>query len=124
MTPAYTYAILALSLIMMAGCASDNNALKDYEKQKLDPVLQQLIKNPEEAPTNALNVNRNAEGHSRYDVILYGSDADSLRKAGIPIQSVIDTIMTAQLTIEQIRKAASLSSVRSVRHAKKSYPNN
>jgi len=64
MTPAYTYAILALSLIMMAGCASDNNALKDYEKQKLDPVLQQLIKNPEEAPTNALNVNRNAEGHS------------------------------------------------------------
>ena len=108
----------------MMGCASGRVTLKSYEKEKLDPALQNLVINKGDVDSSMYNRSTNKEGNTVFDVILRSNDPDAVRSAGIPIQSVVRDIITAQLTVKQIRKAASLDAVKSIQNAAKHYPNN
>jgi hypothetical protein len=55
-------------------------------------------------------------------VIIKSNDPQQLQENGIPFNSVSGNIVTARLTIDQIRKAASLTSVQYIESGSTNYP--
>lgn len=115
---------LLSAFIFLMACASGRVSLKPYEKEKLDPALQNLVINKGKVDSSIYNKSTNREGETVFDVIIRSDDPEAVRKAGIPVQSVVRNIITAQLTVEQIRQAAALDAVTSIQNAAKHYPNN
>jgi hypothetical protein len=116
------YMIFFLLLVsgIFVSCSSGNNLTKQ-EKSKLDPSLQRLLKDEVIADKN-YNVRVAENGSKMYGVIIRCSDATQLEQAGIPVNSVSGDIITAKLSIEQIRKVVTLPAVSSVENSTKSYP--
>jgi len=63
------------------------------------------------------------DGVKEYEVIIRSNSTEELRSAGIKIQSVFGNVLTACLTLSELRKILSLPSVRSVENGSKNYPN-
>jgi hypothetical protein len=98
--------------VMMASCAG-SPPLTDAEKAKLDPVLLRLLQK-ESVPEGRLDVVRRPDGEEEFGVILRCTDPAILREQGIRVGSVFGEVVTARMTVHEIRKILALPQVRSV----------
>lgn len=62
------------------------------------------------------------DGTTVYSVILRSDQPAALREAGLPVNSIQGEIVTARLSIEQIRKAARLEAVRKIENPAQTGP--
>jgi len=94
--------------------------LTDQERLKLDQQLQSLFeKNPQET---FLDVSRRSNGEKEYGVIIRASNAEEIRAQGVQVGSVYGDVITARITVGELRKILSLQSVRAVQNGSKNYP--
>ena len=108
-------AVLLLGLLMSLlafACTAEHATLTDVEKQKLDPCLQSLVQGTPRC--KQYDTYTREDGTLLYGVIIRSDDADALRDAGLTLGSVLGSIITARLTVEDIRKAAGLEAVRAI----------
>jgi hypothetical protein len=93
-------------------CAS-GNLLTESERAKLDPPIRQLL---EEGRTDdaRLNVVTLPDGAKEYAVIIRSDRPAEIRSLGITITSVIDDMIVAHASVDELRKLVSLPSVRAV----------
>jgi hypothetical protein len=110
--------LLIIAGIMMA-CSSGTNLTKE-EKSKLDPSLQRLLQDSD-VPDSQYNVIVKEDGSKIYGVIIRSNNPQELENAGIFINSIQGDIITAKLTLTEIRKVAALQSVSAVENSSKSY---
>lgn len=114
-------AFLFLSLLGMGACTNSESALTDSQREKLDPALQRLVEGGD--PTmDRYSTSESDDGTTVYSVILRSDDPSALREAGLPINSVRGDIVTARLTVSQIREAARLDAVRRIENPSQMSP--
>lgn len=104
------FVMIALSL---SGCWGSEPALTTHQLQKLDPALRTLLE--EDRSEHDLPSSTRPDGTVVYSVFLRTSDVDAVRNAQIPINSTSGDILTARLSIDQIRRAARVEAVTSIR---------
>jgi len=104
----------------MFGCSS-KEILTEAEKEKLDYQLQRLMTG-EVVADNLFNVYTDESGNKRYGVVITASDPEALGRNGIPINSVSGQIITAKLTLDEIRKVLNIPGVKSIQNTSKNYP--
>ncbi|PEN11470.1 hypothetical protein CRI94_15675 [Longibacter salinarum] len=113
--------LIVLSLLLCASACGNGASLTDDEMSKLAPPLQQLVQGEDPSSLPGLDTSTR-EGETVYAVMLRVSDAEAVREAGIPLNSVMGSVATARLTIEQIKTSARLSSVSRVEPSGRSTP--
>ena len=84
-------------LFILASCAKPTVA----QQQKIDPVLLAQLKG--QSPK--------ADSVVYYPCIIYTKEPEKVRKAGIHLNSVLPTFVTAQLTAKQIFKLIKLAPI-------------
>lgn len=93
--------------------------LSQDEMNKLDPGLRQLLTQP--GPSDAsYDVSVRADGVKEYGVIIRSSSAQDLRDAGIQVGSIVGDIITARVSVEELRRIVSMPGVRAVEQANRS----
>lgn len=99
-----------------AGCAGDaaEEALTDKEKGTLDRSLQSLVRGDTSAGEEAL-VGTTENGEGVYGVLIRVGDREAFREGTIPVNSWSGSLATARLTVDQIRRAAKMEAVESIR---------
>lgn len=103
------------------GCAGGSQSLTNSQLQKLDPALKRLVQG-ESRGMDRYSTSKRDDGTMVYSVILRSSKPEALRQAELPINSVKGDIITARLTIAQIRKAARLKVVRKIENPTRTRP--
>lgn len=92
--------------------------LSQEEMAKLDPGLRQLF--AQSAPgDSSYDVSVRPGGVKEYGVIIRSDSPQDLRDAGINVGSVFGDIITARVSVEELRRVVSLPAVRSVQQANK-----
>jgi len=97
-------------MLMAASACGGAEALSSEEMDKLSPALQRVVQGDEPPPLSDL-VTATRDGETVYAVILRVTDAQAVREAGIPLNSVQGSVATARLTVDQIRDAARVTEV-------------
>ena len=105
--------------ILAVGCASSR--LSDQERSKLDPQLAKLLSG-EQVSESVLDASLRADGAKEYGVIIRSTDVQALRSAGIRIGSVLGNVITARVTLAELRTVVSLPTVRAVEIGSRNYP--
>jgi len=95
---------------------SDPKPLTATEKKRLGPTLQRLLR-ADSLALNRLDPVTTRDGSPVYEVFIECDDPTELRDAGLPLTSVQGALITARLTVDQIRTAATMEAVRSIRAA-------
>ena len=113
------FQILAPCLLLLS-CSSSSN-LSDLERSKLDPPLLILVESGT-ALESSFDSGVRSDGEKEYGVIIRSSNVEELKSAGIRIGSVFGDVITARVTVNELRKIVSLSSVRAVTAGSKNYP--
>ena len=115
---------IIVSLFLISGfilaCSSGANLSRE-EKSKLDPALQKLLGDEDVSDKN-YNVIIKEDGSKLYGVIIKSTDALELENAGIFLNSISGNIITAKLSVQEIRKVVVLPTVISIENSSKSYP--
>ncbi len=106
----FRFLFLALGAFAMQ-CGSGRD-LAPNELAKFDMKLRPLVEGTG-APGSECDSTVGADGITAYRVILRGN-ADDLRARGIPLVSSLGDVCTASLTVDQLREAARVPSVRSL----------
>ncbi|MEJ2636479.1 MAG: hypothetical protein P8184_14450 [Calditrichia bacterium] len=112
----------SIPALLMTDC-SPKSRLTPEAKAKLDPSLQKLLMTGKGDP-NHYGINTLPDGSRVYSVIIRTNDPEALRKAGIKVGSVFGDVVTARLTIKELRKVAEMPAVRSIENSTKNYPSN
>lgn len=116
-------ASLGLFLLSLStGCANSTQTLTNPQMQKLDPALQRLVQG-ETRSMDQFSASERDDGTTVYSVILRSEQPEALREAGLPINSVQGSIVTARLRIAQIREAATLEAVQNIENPTQHDPN-
>ena len=110
---------LLLGTVFLLGCP--RAALTDREMAKLDPPLQRLVAEGSAAESD-YDVSIRSGGEKEYGVIIRSANAEELRSAGIPINTVMGDVITARLTISELKKVLTIPSVRALQNSSKNYP--
>ena len=111
-----------MSMIVMFMSCSSSSKLSKIEMEKLDPALQKLVLGENVSDTK-YNVRVQEDGTKIYGVIISSTNPKELTDIGITPNTVTGEIITAKLTIEEIRKVVLLQTVKSVKNVSKSYSN-
>lgn len=94
--------------------SSSASTLTDAQKKRIGPRLRRLIRGEEAGPRPVEAVGTRGDAPV-YGIIIYCDDAGALRDAGIPLSTVQGEIISARLTINQIREAATIEVVDAIR---------
>lgn len=99
-----------------------SDSLTDADRSRLGPVLRRLVTGDttEMAPIESQRlkpVGRRG-GKKVYPVLIEGTGVDALQKAGLSHVSEAGGLVTARLTADQIRQAASIEDLRRIRVSK------
>ncbi|MGM0705483.1 MAG: hypothetical protein ACQETP_06150 [Bacteroidota bacterium] len=95
--------------------------MTEAQMEKLAPALQCIVN--DEAPAGRpLRTETRADGVTVYPVILRVTDADAVRQAGIPLNSVQGRVATARLSASELRQAAQLDTVKRINPSGQSFP--
>lgn len=107
--------LFALSTLV-GGCAGGavEGALTDKEKNTLDRALQRLVQG-DTSDVEQGRVGMTEEGRGIYAVFIHVNDREAFRESAIPVNSWSGSIATARLTVEEIRRAARMEVVESIR---------
>lgn len=111
--------LLLLAAVVSIHCHSSSE-LSQSEQQKLDPALQRLIAG-EPLPIDRYATSSRGDT-TVYSVLITTNDVEQLRAADLPVGSVTGDVVTARLTVDEIRRATSLSSVRSIENPSRAQP--
>ena len=114
------WTIIASLLLILVGCLSTTE-LTEVERQKLDPPMLMLLRGEAVAESD-FDASLRKDGTREYAVIIRSKNADEVKSAGIQLGSVFSDVITARVTISELRKILSLSSVRAVQTSSKNYP--
>jgi len=114
------WTIIASLLLILVGCLSTTE-LTEVERQKLDPPLLMLLRGEAVAESD-FDASLRKDGTREYAVIIRSKNADEVKSAGIQLGSVFSDVITARVTIAELRRILSLSSVRAVQASSKNYP--
>jgi hypothetical protein len=90
------------------------DSLTQTQQNRLGPSLQRFLTGDSMATGNIVAEGEQRNGEKVFAVIIRSDDADALRDAGIPLNSVAGSIITARLTADEILRVSSMPSVRSV----------
>jgi hypothetical protein len=112
--------ILAFCCLGFFACSTSMH-LTESERSKLDPALATLVQG-ESVSESDYDAHLRSDGTKEYSVIIRSDNVDELKSAGIRIGSTVNDIITARVTIQELRKVLGLSSVRAVQNSSKSYP--
>jgi hypothetical protein len=115
-----TRLITAALMLSLCGCSITSDLSKE-ERAKVDPAIMRLLSGIE-FDEKDYDVGVRPDGVKEYEVIIRANQTEELQSAGIKIQSVFGNVLTARLTLPELRKILSLSSVRSVENGSKNYP--
>ncbi|NBC87341.1 MAG: S8 family serine peptidase [Bacteroidetes bacterium] len=122
----YIPLLLALLLFVPSGAFAQDSAPEADAMQRLSGGFQVLMGRTDASKRAGasglpLILQKTAledeAGEVRYPAIIRTSDAAALRRAGIPVNSVLGSIVTARLTAEDIRTAAGISSIQRIQPA-------
>lgn len=113
---------LLLSFVFLSSC-SQSIRLTPKEQTKLDPKLQMLLEGKNVVDTD-YDMTTRTDGAKEYGVIVRGASANDVREAGIRVGSVVGEIMTARVTLSELRTLCDLKSVRSIQNSGRDYPQN
>ena len=110
-----------------AGDAADSTgapaALTEAQWQKLDHALQLLFREGPGNPFFSYQVHEREGGETTYGVLLRTSDPKALAEADLPLGTPSSKIVTARLTLEEIRRATQLEAVVSISNPSEARPN-
>lgn len=109
--------IFLLSIFLVAGCTSTKIPTHD-EMGKLDPQLKQLFTGDKPVESD-YTISYREDGSKEYGVIIRSSNVSEIRAAGIPVGSVFGDVITARLTLVELRRVLALPSVRAVQNSSK-----
>ena len=109
--------IIASLFLLLAGCSSTTE-LTEVERQKLDPQLTMLLRGDIDAESD-LDAGIRKDGSKEYGVIIRSKSVEEIKQAGIQIGSAFSDVITARVTIPELRKILSLTSVRAVQSGSK-----
>jgi len=112
--------MVILSCLFCGLYCSSSVQLTREEKEKLDYQLQRLISG-ENVNENLYNVYTAADGTKKYGIIIQSADPEAIRQTGVEVNSISNDIITAKLSIEEIRKIVTLSAVKTIRNTSKTY---
>ena len=98
------------------------DSLNTMQKKRLGPALRRLLTGDTLSRPGGIRKTRpvgEREGEQVYSVLIEGADmgtlAGTLQDANIPLVSAAGGVVTARLTADQIRRAASIEDVRRIR---------
>jgi hypothetical protein len=94
-------------------------SLSHEEMAKLDPGLQQLFTQPPPADAG-YDVSVRTDGVKEYGVIIRSRNPQDLRDAGIRMGSVFGDVITARVSVEELRRVVALPTVRAVEKGQRS----
>jgi hypothetical protein len=107
-----SFVILALCALLAFQCGA-GDSLSREDMAKLDPGLQQLV--TERSPTDAgYDITVRGDGVKEYGVIIRSDRPEDLRDAGIRVGSVFGDVITARVSVEELRRIVTLPSVRAI----------
>ena len=105
-------------LALLSHHCSSTIPLSDVEKAKLDPPLLHLLIADRE-DNKRLDITYRADGIKEYAVIVQSEHPEALQALGINVSSVFGDIIVAHITLEELKKIVSLSTVLAVRTGSK-----
>jgi hypothetical protein len=108
-----------LSLVLLLSCRSAA-PLTDTERAKLDPPLLALL-HGEAIVESQYDISTRPDGTKEYGVILRCSNVDDVQAMGIQVGSVFGDVVTARLTVAELRTILALPSVRAVQNGSTNY---
>jgi len=111
---------IAFASLIFSTCASQSDLTPD-QRAKIDPVLQVLLEREDVSPSQ-YDISIRPDGTREYGIIVYGSAADTLRALGIPLQSVLGEMMTARVSVAQLRLLAAQPTVRAIQNSSRNVP--
>jgi hypothetical protein len=109
-----------LLAVVVAACGGSEQALTKGELEKLDPALRRLVQGS--TPQGAIPSTTRPDGTVAYAAFIRATDAERVREAGLPINSVSGNILTAWLSTSELRKAARLEVVTSIESSGEASP--
>ena len=107
--------------VLLSGCSNSGN-LTDTEMAKLDPDLRSLINN-ESVAESRYQTSQAENEITLYAVIISVNDPQVLTRAGIRHDAFVAGFATARLSKSDIKKAARIADVTSIRNPDISTPN-
>ena len=112
--------ITAALLLSLCACSSASD-LSIEERAKVDPAIMRLLSATgfDEAD---YDVGVRPDAVKEYGIIIRANNMNELQSVGIKIQSVFGNVITARLTLAELRKILSLPSVWAVENGSKNYP--
>ena len=118
---AFKPALFASAFILLACSAGSSIRLSKEQLAKLDPRLQAVI--AREVPESGVRasapdvapVSVDADSTRIYSVIVYTTEPDAIREAGIHVNSVLPRFVTVRVTAEELIVLAKLDAVQSIR---------
>jgi minor extracellular serine protease Vpr len=117
MSPLSRYTRTSLLLLVLM-CAAFGANLTEKQRSRLHPLFQSLITNSSSplsktsGKLHRITSTVSSDGTLRYGAIVYTHDIEILRSMGIHINSVLPDFVTAQLTVSDLTRLASLESVK------------
>lgn len=98
---------------MVALQCGGGRSLSQEEMAKLDPHLQRLLTETSPSDTD-YDVSVRGDGVKEYGVIVRSDRPQELRDAGIKVGSVFGDVVTARVSLDELRQIVGLASVRAV----------
>jgi hypothetical protein len=103
---------MALLMLLSLHCSS-TKSLSDAEKGKLDPPLIRLFTG-EQVDKNLVGETLRPDGAKEYAVIVRSEHSEDIKALGVAVSSVFGDVIVVHATIEELRKIASLPTVRAL----------
>ena len=105
---------------MLVGCSATRD-LTETEQQKLDPQLTMLLRGDAVADSD-LDVGLRKDGSKEYGVIIRSKNVEEIKQAGILIGSAFSDVITARVTVPELRRIMGMASVRAIQASSKNRP--
>ncbi len=107
-------------LLLCATMVTRAGALGAAEKAKLHPYFQQVLGEQSAGPGSPFV----KSAGTTYDAIIYTRDPEAVRAAGLHVNSVFSEFVTAQVTLNELERAAGLGAVTYIDPGSKNYLQN
>jgi hypothetical protein len=103
---------MAFFMLLSLQC-SPTKSLSDAEKAKLDAPMNRLLTGGQ-VDKNLIDETLRTDGTKEYAVIVRSEHPEDIKALGVVVSSVFGDVIVVHATIEELRKIASLPSVRAL----------
>jgi hypothetical protein len=105
--------VIAVAWLLSLSACSSTSDLSKQERAKVDPAVMRLLSG-DDVSEKDYDVGIRSDGVKDYEVIIRANKTEELQSAGIKILSAFGDVLTARLTVPELRTILRLTSVRSV----------